>query len=103
MLNFPLCKRGTEGDLKTLGSLPLLNPPLPPFAPKGCKNLYEAKWGKNSYPGRLLGSNFYCSYLRSKFVQHAIHILVAIGTAKGFCQLNRFIDNHAVRHLGVAG
>ncbi len=64
MLNFPLCKRGTEGDLNTRIHLTLQIPPCPPFAPKGCKNLYEAKWGKNSYPGRLLGSNFYGSDLR---------------------------------------
>src|SRR5450432_2426585 len=39
---------------------------------------------------------------RRKLVEYAVDVLVPIGTAVGLRELDRFVDGHAVRHVGLA-
>src|SRR5471032_277096 len=39
--------------------------------------------------------------LNGEFIQHAVHIFITIGAAERLCQLDRFVDHHAIRNVQV--
>src|SRR5690348_12482178 len=50
--------------------------------------------------GSLLGDLF-GPHRRRQLVQHAVHVLVTVGAAKTFAELDRLVDRHAVGNLRV--
>src|SRR5437868_1599479 len=45
--------------------------------------------------------DFLGTHCRRQLVQHAVHVLVAVGAAEALAQLDRLVDRHPVRDLRV--